>query len=190
MHNINNIARIRNLKLIVLLALGLLSLTSCTTPKVPRPPSTYLLNTEKSQVQLITELKDMLMANKYEIKTINTQTGFLITKPRRFNVKRPDGSKVSTEQSLSVRQEAGSVTVRANYDCEYIDKEKKLVVQPCHNDDTDVNNRIRRIESALIKQIRQKLEEVVVTPAEKDLTDGFSEKPAQANPPKSQPQNQ
>ncbi|MEK6554106.1 MAG: hypothetical protein AABZ31_02610, partial [Bdellovibrionota bacterium] len=121
-------------KILLAVASLLLLLVGCSTPKVPRPPSTYLLNTEKSQVELMTELNKMLVANKYEIKNLNTQTGFLLTKPRRFSVKRADGSKVSTEQNLIIRQEGGSVTVRANYDCEYFDKSQQLVVQPCDND--------------------------------------------------------
>ncbi len=145
-------------------------LTSCTTPKVARPPSTYLLSTEKSQVQLMTELSEMLVANKYEIKNLNSQTGFLLTKPRRFTVKRADGTKTSTEQNLIIRQEGGSITVRANYDCEYMGRNQNLAIQPCNNDDEDVNKRIRRIESALLKQIRKKLEETSTTPEEKDLT--------------------
>ena len=159
-----------HLRIAVLLIISALFLSSCSTPKTPRPPSTYLLNTERSQVQLMNELQEMLIANKYKIKNFNSQTGFIVTQPRLFGVKRSDGTSLRTRQSLAIRQEGGSVTVRATYECEYSEKGQSAEFKTCHNEDVEVGQKIRRIEAILVKQIRKKLEEASTGPIEKDLT--------------------
>lgn len=158
------------MKYILILFFTTLFVSGCSTTKVPRPPSTYLLSTEKSQVQLMTEIRDMLVASKYQVKTFNSQTGFLVLQPRRFSVKKPDGSQVAVKQSMVIRQEGGSVSLRASYECEYPNEKNEKTYSACNNDDQEVGQKIRKIESLVLKQVRQKLEKAEATPEEKDLT--------------------
>lgn len=129
-----------------------LMLSSCETTRTARPASEYLYSTDKAQTQLLEDLKAKLIENKYEVKTLDLETGFLVTKPRRFNI----GNGVAGRQSVQIRQEGGSVKIRSIYECEYEnDGAKKF--EPCLLEDEEAGKKIQRVDALLLKIIQDNL---------------------------------
>lgn len=134
------------------------------------------------------EVNAMLIESKYKVKNFSPQTGFLVTEPRSFKVNSSAGGATRATQTVVVRQEGGSVTVRATYECQYPSKEGGTGLQACYKDDVEANAKIRKIEAILLNRIRSKLDGASTSPKEKDLTVESTEaKPPPAPEPKSPP---
>jgi hypothetical protein len=142
-------------KRIILLSITALTLTSCQTNRTPRAASEYLYSTDKSQTQLLEDLKTKLTENKYVIKSMDIETGFLTTQPRAFTIGSGD-EKIRARQTVQIRQEGGGVKIRSIYECEYEHKGTKAF-EPCVVEDDGANQKIQRIEGALLKLIRENL---------------------------------
>lgn len=127
----------------------------CATPKMSRDPSTYLMNTDKPQSVLMKELETILKDNKYEIKTFDLQSGILVTKPRGFSY---GSDKARARHTVQVSQEGGSVSLRIIYDCEYADKSGAKAYEECEDRDEDLEAKIKKIESSLVRVIRGKVD--------------------------------
>jgi hypothetical protein len=127
-------------------------LSSCQTTRTPRAASEYLYSTDKSQTQLLEDLKAKFTENKYEVKTLDIETGFLVTKPRKFNI----GNGEVGRQTVQIRQEGGSVKIRSVYECEYEVAGKKDF-EPCLIEDSDATQKIQRIDGLLLKIVKDTL---------------------------------
>lgn len=132
-----------------------LFLFGCATPKTSRDSSTYLMNTNKSQGVLMTELETVLKDNKYEIKTFDAQSGILVTKPRAFTY---GSDKSRARHTVQLRQEGGSVSLGVVYDCEYADKSGAKSFETCEKNDDELEAKVKKIESSLVRLIRAKVD--------------------------------
>jgi hypothetical protein len=130
-------------------------LSSCQTTRTPRAASEYLFSTDKSQTSLLEDLKAKLTEHKYEIKTFDIETGFLVTKPRRFSIG-SGGDKYSARQVVQIRQEGGSVKIRSIYECEYEQKGQRQF-EACIVEDQEASAKIQRVESGLLRLLKDNL---------------------------------
>lgn len=140
----------------------------CAHKVVNREPSTYLMNTDKPQNLLMGELEGLLKENKYEIRTFDAQTGILVSKPRLFGYT-VDGQKERARHTVQIRQEGGSVSMRIVYECEYTDKKGQVEYAECPENDEGLTEKARKIESLLVRLIRQKVDKA----AEVEKTKSF-----------------
>lgn len=127
-------------------------LSGCQTTRTPRAASEYLFSTDKSQTQLLEDIKAKLIEHKYSIRSLDVETGFLTTYPRRFSVG-SGSSRIIAQQTIQIRQEGGGVKLRSYYECEYDYKGKKEF-EACIVEDKDATEKIRRVESAMLKMIK------------------------------------
>ena len=104
--------------LILLSFVGIILIQSCQRPVYYLPPSEYLLYTNKSQSQVISDLRMKLKSENYEISRIDYVTGIMGTKPRYFYLGQRNG-EARGEQIVTVHQETGSVKLRMQYQCDY-----------------------------------------------------------------------
>ena len=93
-----------------------------------------------------------LEKNKYQISTLDTNSGILVAEPRKFVIMR-DGDKTYGEQTFELRQEGGSVKLRLAYQCEY----EVDVYEDCLEGDIEGRRKIRRIENLLMSMINRRL---------------------------------
>lgn len=134
----------------------------CAHKVVTREPSTYLMNTDKPQNLLMGELDGLLKENKYEVRTFDPQTGILVTRPRLFAYT-IDGQKERARHTVQIRQEGGSVSMRILYECEYADKKGETEFAECQENDEALTEKARKIESLLVRLIRQKVDKAAET---------------------------
>lgn len=140
------------LGIFICLILGL-GLFGCATRGNPIQSSVYLLDTDKSTTGLLNDLANDLRTSKYEVETINNSLGILSLMPRRFVIPR-EGGRSYGEQIFQLRQEGGSVKVTITYRCE--DAEKGGM-GPCYDRDQAANNKINRIEKALLEVLNKQM---------------------------------
>jgi hypothetical protein len=100
-------------------------------------------------------LQAKLVENKYEVKTIDFETGFLVAKPRSFMIG-ASKERRPARQIVQIRQEGGSVKVRTIYECEY-DHENGKFFEPCLLEDQDATAKIQRVDGLLQKLVRDNL---------------------------------
>lgn len=138
-------------KLLVLLATAWL--VACSTTRTPRAPNEYLYSTDKAVTQLLGDIRAKLVENKYQIKTFDIETGFLVTEPRRFTVGR---SRRAARQTIQLRQEGGSLKLRTFYECEY-ENDGAKEFEPCIVEDEDASAKIQKIEGLTLKLVKDNL---------------------------------
>ena len=131
--------------------LAFICICSCATAPVPKPASEYLLSTDKSATSVLSEVRQALEKQKYKIKVENVSAGLLATHPRGYSYQQ-NGATIRGRHTIQLRQEGGSVKVRVVYQCKY-----KLDYEKCLADDKANNEKVRRIDSGLVKLIRERL---------------------------------
>ncbi|OFZ19457.1 MAG: hypothetical protein A2Z20_05370 [Bdellovibrionales bacterium RBG_16_40_8] len=133
----------------------LATLVGCATGPAVRGASEYLIVTDKNTARALKDLRAKLEENNYVIKKVDTNSGILVTAPRKFTYKQ-DGEKISAYQSIQFRQEGSSMKVRIVYKCKYSD-EGIATVEPCYQDDQVLAAKAKRIEPKLIAVVQRVL---------------------------------
>lgn len=122
----------------------------CASAPSKRQPTQYLYSTDKSTTNLLKDLRDSLVEKKYKIRKIDVGAGLLITEPRSFSYGEDDKK---AKQILNIRQEGASVKVAVSYTC--LDDSGKFI--GCYEDNEELALKIKRVESPIIKIIRDQL---------------------------------
>jgi hypothetical protein len=144
----------------------------CATKMTNRRASEFLFSTDRSATNVFSDARQLLEKNKYVITKEDVTAGILVTQPRKYSFEK-GGSKISGQQTLRIRLEGGSAKINVTYECNYaLDR---ITFVPCYNEDTASNDKIRRLDPALIsilKPILNKATSKATEPAStsKDIT--------------------
>ncbi len=159
-----------------LTTLSALTTIGCVTMPKYRPPSDYLLSTDMSVTDVVKSVKAKLTESKYLASRENLDAGLLVFEPRQFAFDKK-GVRSLVQQVIQIRHEGGSVKVHITYTCNYTGADE-VPFKQCFQKDKVLEDKIKRVEKALISSMRDVLVKHKETAPATKAPD-----PSAANPP-------